>query len=155
MSKRKAEAIPRVRTQAMLARLCGVTPTAMSAWAREDSFPKKHRDAWDLEQVLAWVRREKVESGDLQEQRTRLTRAQADAQEARNKREEGEMVSFSDVERIWSESYADLFAAVDKGFHRLAPKLSGLDAVGILSELQSWWHGAREKLGEQWSAKAE
>ena len=142
-----------IRTQARLGAIFGVDQSTVSTWVRMEGFPGKRKGKWDAAEVGHWVKNyREVETGSLADERRRLTKEQADKEALRNAQARGELIAFADVERIWSQSYADLFAAVDKGFHHLAPKLSGLDAPGILSELQEWWNGAREKLGEEWRA---
>ena len=153
---RKPEPPTLIKTQARLAAIFQADQKTISAWSRLDGFPKKEKAGWDVVAVSDWVRAHREgETGSLTDERRRLTKEQADREAIRNAQARGEMIEFATVERIWSESYAELFSLVDRGFHQLAPKLSGLDAIGILGELGSWWTGVREQLGEQWSAKAE
>lgn len=124
-----------------------------------DQFPKKTSRGWRTADVVNYL----LETGRLERQagdgadggpvsyhvaRARKTLADAEKQEMAVRQLKKELILASDVEREWSTQISKLNTTVEKSFHSLAPKLSGLDAPAILAELQEWWRKNREKMAE-------
>lgn len=146
-----------VKTDMAMAEALGITRQSFAGLKRRHGkgFPVKKATGWKVHEVLDYIsancddseRRHNtgVNPGDPEgkadyyEERARKMKLDADRQAIEVKRLNGELVSSSEVEREWSGQVAKLRATVEKGFHGLSPKLSGLDAPAILVELKKWW----------------
>lgn len=148
-----------MKTDVALISLLDVTKPNFHKMRRHhgEAFPKKRSAGWRVHEVLDFIAanckpsekrllREKETAGTASkpgptyyEWRTLKMKADAERQGIEVRRLNGELVSSADVEREWSRQVANLRASVEKGFHQIAPKLSGLDAPAILVELKKWW----------------
>lgn len=131
------------------ANLLGMTHQGFSELVKKDEFPAKGADGmWQAADVVAWYIAFKTASPDYEKARARKTAADAERVELVVAQRKRELVPVSEVEREWSRQVTRLREVVEKGFHTLAPKLSGHDAPGILIELQKWWKKAQRTIAE-------
>ena len=149
---RQRETVPKVRTLTVLAEIYGISKTEACRWASLDSFPKKKGDTpakqyHDLKAIGKWVR---DGAGDtrMEDEKLLKLKAEREREEIRLAVDRSEVIALSYVERERAQELTQLFALIDKGFHRLAPKLSGLDAPRILDELEKWWSKVRNTLAD-------
>lgn len=146
-------------TKQHLADLFGVTVRTVSDWQREADFPaptkEGRRNLYDAAAVVGWWRDREIarliegEDGkllDLNHERARLAKAQADRQELALARERGELVPVELVGEAVGSDYtrvrARLLAMPTKAAALLAPETDTAICQSILDDL------VREALSE-------
>ena len=146
----KAEQLPKIKTQSVLAQIHGVTQNTIKDWCKLDTFPPKLKGGYfDLPAIGKWVR-DGAGSPQYQEERTLKLAAEREREELRLAKDRGELCTYTDVERMVAEMKGEICASMDKGFHQLAPKLSGLDAAAISVEMKNFWRDTHAKLSDRW-----
>ncbi|MEI4473338.1 terminase small subunit [Frigidibacter sp. MR17.24] len=142
--------MPETVSESALARLLGVSASRVQRLARDGVLVRSGRGKYALEES---VRRyaEKLREGaaragrpsaggdDLKAERLRLTRAQADREEARVARERGELVPAAEVTRQWASILRDVRAgllAVPSRFGAAHPHMSPHDIAGLTDEIK-------------------
>ncbi|PWG62326.1 terminase small subunit [Spiribacter halobius] len=142
-----------------LADLFGVTVRTVSEWQRDTEFPaptrEGRRNLYDAAAVVAWWRDREIarliegEDGrllDLNHERARLAKAQADRQEYALARERGELVEAAAVGEVVGDDYtrmrARLLALPTKAAAMVTPETDTAVCQRILDDL------VREALNE-------
>lgn len=136
-------------TLAVGGELLGMTTQGFQKLADQDDFPKKQDGQWKASEVVAWYLQSKLDSPAYDEARARKMAADATKAELDVASRRRELLVASDVERKLATGVAKHDEIVNKSFHSLAPKLSGLDAPAILLSLQKWWRGIRKNTSLQ------
>lgn len=116
--------LPAVVHESELAALLGITRQRVGELARSGILTRAGRARFDLaasikaycanlrEHAAKVGRPSQANSDELKAERLRLTKAQAEAQEAKNRLAAGEMVSAETVSREWQSVLRDVRAAV-------------------------------------------
>jgi len=138
-----------------LARFLGVEPSRIRTLARDKVIVRTARGRFDVAaSVAGYCRRLSAhartagrpsEGGDkLKAERLRLTRAQAEAQEAKNRLTAGELVGAADVAREWQSVLRDVRAAVlavASRYGAAMPHLTATDVAALDRELRAALEG--------------
>lgn len=101
-----------------LADLLGITANRLNALARDGAIPKAGRGSFSLPDAVRayveWTRKNPAgrpqASGALNDEKIRLTAAQADRVELQAARDRGELVALAEVRREWASIAIDLRA---------------------------------------------
>lgn len=139
-----------------VAEALGLPRSTARDWIERPDFPRRREDgSWDREAIEAYAatRRpaedtetapEAGDGPDYYRERARKMRADADRAEHELALRRGELIPAGDVEASWSQNIGRLFAELDKGLTRAAPKLPKLAPAEILKELRNVVRAARE-----------
>lgn len=137
-----------IRTQSQAAELLGMTRQSFAALTKEDGFPEKGKDGWKASEIVGFYIDARTKSPEFEAARARRMAADARRLEILVAEKEKRVVEMADVERDWSGQVTRLRDVVEKENNRLAPKLSGLDAPGILVELKAAWRRIQETVAK-------
>ena len=116
-----APSLPGVVTAAELAGWLGLTAPRIGTLAREGRIPRRTDGRFDLKLAIAgYIHSLRLKSGssalasnpELNAEKIRLARANAEKAEAANARARGELAALSDVEREWAGILRDVRAAL-------------------------------------------
>lgn len=110
--------LPKTIGAEALADLLGITANRVNALARDGVIPKAGRGKFPLPEAVqsyvAWARinpsGRPPASGALNDEKTRLTAAQADRAELQAARDRGELIPLEEVRREWAAIAVDLRA---------------------------------------------
>lgn len=120
------EAIPAIADESQMARLLGVTANRVRTLQRDGLLAKAGPGRWDVRASLGlYLERLRTiaaragapaagggDSDQLRAEKLRLTRAQADGQELKNRTAAGELVPIADVRIEWVTAATDLRAQI-------------------------------------------
>jgi phage terminase Nu1 subunit (DNA packaging protein) len=152
------EAIPAEMTEVEIADLFGLSISMVRTKAREGVFVRSRRGRYDVAACIrAYVPRLREmasragpgskstgATADLNAEKLRLTRAQADKEETRVARERGEFVPAADVTREWSNVLRDVrnaLLAVPSRCGASLPHLTATDVATMEKEIRSSLEG--------------
>lgn len=147
---KKAEELPRIKTQQGLASIYCVEQSTISDWVKneENPFPKKTREGWNLAEVGQWYNDNCRRSKEFEVARARKMAADAEKQELAVAEKKREVVPLGSVEQQWAQYIAEENQEVKKGFRVIAPKLAGGTASDILKKLEKWWEDLQSRLAD-------
>ncbi|MTH35762.1 DNA packaging protein [Paracoccus limosus] len=145
------QVIPAEMTEAELSSFLGITASRTRTLARDGALVKSGRGRFDVRaSVLSYTARMREAAGRagnpaagadpdaLKAEKLRLTRAQADKEEARVQRERGELVEAAAVTREWASILRDLrnaLLAVPSRCGAGLPHLTATDVATIDNEI--------------------
>ncbi|TIS46180.1 terminase small subunit [Mesorhizobium sp.] len=153
---RPATAVPEIVHETVLASLLGITRQAIGEQVRNGVLKRAGRAQFDLaasvKAYCAHLRGHAARAGrpsaagseELKVERLRLTKAQAEAQEAKNRLAAGEMVSADAVSREWQSILRDVRAAVlavPSRYGATMPHLTANDVAMLDREIRAALEG--------------
>ncbi|MER8839322.1 terminase small subunit [Mesorhizobium sp. M0913] len=150
-----AAGLPQTVHESQLAGLLGISRQRLADLARSEIVIKTGRAEYDLPaSIKAYCAHLRLhagragrpsEGGDvLKAERLRLTKAQAEAQEAKNRLAAGEMVSAAAVNREWQTILRDIRAAVlavPSRYGATMPHLTANDVAALDREIRAALEG--------------
>ena len=145
----------RVPTESVGAQLLGVSAGGFHNFTEHEDFPSRDESgSWLASEIVAWDKLNRPgprdDDPELEEAKRRKAVADAIKAEMSVAVAKGEMIPAGDIQRDWASTLSSLESEVSKGFHALAPKLSGLDAPSILVELGKWWRKTRAVMSQKY-----
>ena len=132
--KTPATGLPKSVNADQLAALLGIQTRTISELVRRGAAVKSGAGRYDLaKSVRAYIldSRGKAKRADLEAEKVRLTKAQADAQELKVQEAQGRLLSSADVERQWSSILRDVRSAVLALPSRVQQRLGHLSAADV------------------------
>ena len=156
-----SEAIPGLATESEMARLLGITANRVRTLARDGMLHRPVRGRYDVRASLktyigdlrdkasrlGYAGGKHLGKSDLEAEKLRLARQQADKIEIQNAAARGELVKASDVERAWASALRDVRAAMLAVPSRCGATLPHLTAHDI-AELDREIRNALEGLAD-------
>lgn len=147
--------LPAEMTEAEIGALLGLATSQVRTKTRDGILIKSGRAGWDVRAsvtgYLGQLQRHASNAGrpteggdDLKAEKLRLTRAQADKEETRVRREQGELVEAAAVTREWSNLLRDLrnaLLAVPSRCGATLPHLTATDVATIEREIRKALEG--------------
>ena len=156
-----SEAIPGLATESEMAQLLGITANRVRTLARDGMLHRPVRGRYDVRASLktyigdlrdkasrlGYAGGKHLGKSDLEAEKLRLARQQADKIEIQNAAARGELVKASDVERAWASALRDVRAAMLAVPSRCGATLPHLTAHDI-AELDREIRNALEGLAD-------
>ena len=129
------ESVPKLRTQAAIAAVYAVDQSTVSAWMKNDTFPAKTGDGYDLAAVGAWIKASS--DPEVVAERAKKLKVERERLELKLAIERNEMIPASHVEKQWSAGFAALRSEMQKTARTLSPQVSGKDAAECLKAIDA------------------
>lgn len=153
-----SEAIPELATESEMARLLGITANRVRTLARDGILHRPVRGRYDVRvslktyigdlrdkaSRLGYAGGKQLGKSDLEAEKLRLARQQADKIEIQNAAARGELVKATDVERAWAAVLRDVRAAmlaVPSRCGATLPHLTAHDIAEIDREIRNALEG--------------
>mgnify|MGYP000194478407 FL=1 len=153
-----SEAIPGLATESEMAQLLGITANRVRTLARDGMLHRPVRGRYDVRASLktyigdlrnkasrlGYAGGKHLGKSDLEAEKLRLARQQADKIEIQNAAARGELVKASDVERAWASALRDVRAAmlaVPSRCGATLPHLTAHDIAEIDREIRAALEG--------------